>query len=29
LNAFQDDQPLKKAIEVLNDQSQYESILKP
>ncbi len=29
LNAFQDDKPLKKAIEVLNNKSQYESILKP
>ncbi|RYM33927.1 S41 family peptidase [Brumimicrobium glaciale] len=29
LNAFQDDQPLKKAIEVLNNKSEYESLLKP
>lgn len=29
LNAFKDDKPLKKAIEVLNDKSQYQSILNP
>ncbi|PWH85580.1 S41 family peptidase [Brumimicrobium oceani] len=29
LNAFRNDKPLKKAIEVLNDKTQYESILNP
>ncbi|HLV41240.1 MAG TPA: S41 family peptidase [Brumimicrobium sp.] len=29
LNSFQDDLPLKKAIEVLNDNKLYKSILKP
>lgn len=29
LNAFKDDEPLKKAIEVLNNDALYKSILKP
>ncbi|WP_107039053.1 S41 family peptidase [Brumimicrobium mesophilum] len=29
VNAFQDDEPLKKAIEVLNDNAKYKSLLKP